>query len=172
MKVHYFAGYGRAEAFRMLLHHAKVEYENVNYTPELLAEAKTTGNLEFGQLPVFETEGKFYAQSVAILRFLGIKYGYYPTDAYQGWEADSIIDSVGDLTNAFYKCVHITDPEEQKAAFGVFYETTFVRWLDAMQKRLKANGSQSHIVGDKWSIADFMMASVAYGTFLNDHSAS
>ena len=101
---------------------------------------------------------------------LGIKYGYYPADAYQGWQVDSIIDSIGDLGNAIYKCFHIIDPEEQKAAFATFYETTYVKWLEAMQNRLKANGSQSHIVGDKWTIADFMMASLAYQTFINEHS--
>ena len=31
-KVHYFEGYGRAEAFRMLLAYAKVDFENIIYT--------------------------------------------------------------------------------------------------------------------------------------------
>ena len=60
-KLHYFAGYGRGEAIRMLFAHAKVELENVNYTFETVAEAKASGNLEFGQLPVLEHDGKFYA---------------------------------------------------------------------------------------------------------------
>ena len=94
MKLHYFGGYGRGEQIRMLLSHAKVPYENVEYTHETLDEFKKTGNLEFGQVPVLEYEGKFYAQSVSILRFLGKKYGYYPEDAHYAWRVDSTIDSL------------------------------------------------------------------------------
>ena len=47
-KVHYFPGYGKAEALRMLLAHAKADYEDVHYTPETLPAAKASGNLEFG----------------------------------------------------------------------------------------------------------------------------
>ena len=99
MKVHYFPGYGRAEQFRMLLAYAKVDFENVDYTQETLPAAKESGNLEFGQLPVLESDGKFYAQSHATLRFLGAKYGYYPADPFLAYQADSIIDSIGDLSN-------------------------------------------------------------------------
>ena len=34
IKVHYFDGYGKAEAIRMLLAHAKADWENVNYDDE------------------------------------------------------------------------------------------------------------------------------------------
>ena len=95
-KVHYFDGYGRAEALRMLLTHAKVEYENVNYGEgaHSWADAKTSGKFEFGQLPAIEGNGKVYAQSSATLRYLGIRYGYYPVaDAELAWKIDSILDS-------------------------------------------------------------------------------
>ena len=59
IKVHYFPGYGRAEAWRLLLSHAKLPYENVLYAFEVMSEAKASGNLEFGQLPVLEMDGKF-----------------------------------------------------------------------------------------------------------------
>ena len=78
IKVHYFPGYGRAEAIRMLLAHAKVPFENVSYEFAELPAAKESGNLEFGQFPVVEIDGKFHSQSGAILRLFGSKYGYYP----------------------------------------------------------------------------------------------
>ncbi len=57
----------------MALTHAKVPYENVYIAfGEEFAKAKASGNLEFGQLPVLEVEGKFLAQSVAILRYIGL----------------------------------------------------------------------------------------------------
>jgi glutathione S-transferase len=168
IKVHYFAGYGRAEAVRMLLAHAKVAFEDVSYTFETLPEAKASGNLEFGQLPVLEIDGKFYAQSWAILRFAGKKYGYYPEDAYESWRVDSTLDAIGDLLNAFYKASFNPDEETKKALFQVFYDTTFPKWLDVIEKRVAANSSPDHIVGDKVTIADFALAALAYSTFLNE----
>ena len=129
MKVHYFPSYGRAEAIRMLLAHAKVEFENVDYTRESFAEAKAAGNFEFGQLPVLEMEGKLYAQSTAIVRALGIYNGYYPTDAYDAYRADSIIDSLQDLTQAYYKAHYNEDEEAKKALFEVFFSKTLPTWF-------------------------------------------
>lgn len=80
--VHYFGGYGRGEALRMILAHAGIAYEDKNYTFADMPELKTSGKLEFGQLPVLERDGKFYAQSGATTRALGIHLGYYPADAY------------------------------------------------------------------------------------------
>ena len=55
-KVHYFAGYGRAEAVRMLLTHAKVAYEDVNYGEghNSWPEAKASGKLSQSMLAAFE----------------------------------------------------------------------------------------------------------------------
>ena len=47
-KVHYFAGYGRAEQIRMLLAHAKADFEDVYVPFDKLAEVKASGILEFG----------------------------------------------------------------------------------------------------------------------------
>ena len=129
IRVHYFAGYGKGEAIRMLLAHAKVEFEDVTYTFETVADVKASGNLEFGQLPAVEIDGKWYAQSNSILRMLGKKYGYYPEDAYQSWRVDSTIDAVGDLLNAFYKANFNPDEELKKTLFAAFFEKTFPTWL-------------------------------------------
>ena len=102
-KVHYFPSYGRAEPIRMLLAHAKVDFENAHYTHETLRAAKETGILEFGQMPVLEVDGKFYSQSQAILRLLGKQHGYYPANAYEAWRVDSTCDSIVDIMNANYK---------------------------------------------------------------------
>ena len=171
IKVHYFPGYGRAEMMRMLLAHAKVEYENVDYTHETLAEVKATGILEFGQVPMLEYEGKYLAQSQAAMRFLGKKYGYYPEDAYEAWRVDSTLDALADLQAAFYKAAFATEEEQKKGLLETFFTTTFPNWCAIMEKRLKANTSPVHFVGDKLTIADFALAAVAYSTFLNEACA-
>ena len=171
-KVHYFAGYGRGEVLRMLLAHAKVDYENVFYSFADLPKAKESGNLEFGQLPVLEIDGKFYSQSIAILRFLGNKYGYNPEEPYTAWRVDSTIDSIGDLLNAYYKATFTSNEDDKAALWKVFYETTYPKWLTVIESRLKSNTTQKYIVGDKMTIADFLIAAIAYGTFMNEGNAN
>ena len=112
IKVHYFLdGYGRAEAIRMLLAHAKADWENVNHDRDEYKAIKESGRLEFGQLPVIEVDGKLFSQSQAILRSLGIKYGYYPSDPYQAYLADSMLDYLNDFGNARYLLFYPPKPE-------------------------------------------------------------
>lgn len=172
IKVHYFGGYGRAEATRMLLAHAQIPFENVDYTFESLPAAKASGNLEFGQLPVLEIDGKFFSQSVAMLRMLGLKYGYYPEDAYEAWRVDSFIDSVGDLINQYYKAAFNPNEEEKKELFAKYYETIFPTWLGIIEKRLQSNSSQKFLVGDKMTIADFQFAAIGFSNFYNEANAT
>lgn len=61
MKLHYFDAYGRAEPIRMLLNHAKVEFEDHRFGREEWPQVKTELNLEFGQVPMLEFEGKQYS---------------------------------------------------------------------------------------------------------------
>ena len=171
-KLHYFAGYGRGEALRMLLAHAKVELENVNYTIESLPDAKNSGNLEFGQLPVLEHDGKFFSQSNAILRALGKIYGYYPEDPFTAYRVDSTIDLVGDLLTQYYKAAFYASGELQKTLFSEFYGKTLPTFFEALQKRIDQNSSPDKVVGDKMTIADFALASVAYSSFMNESNPS
>ncbi len=48
LKVIYFDLYGRAEAIRMLLTHAKVPFEDVRLSKEEADKYNTDGKLEFG----------------------------------------------------------------------------------------------------------------------------
>lgn len=63
MKLYYFDIYARAEAIRMLLNHAKVEFEDVRLAKEDFAKLKEEGKFEFGQVPALEHDGKVYTQS-------------------------------------------------------------------------------------------------------------
>ena len=103
MKLYYFDIYGRAESIRFLLSHAKVEYENINCGGDIMKELKESGKLEFGQVPMLETDGKRFVQSWAILRYLGRTYGYYPETPELAWKIDSTIDAVEDYLGAYYK---------------------------------------------------------------------
>eukprot|EP00347_Sterkiella_histriomuscorum_P016444 403353148 len=171
-KVHYFAGYGKAEAIRMLLTHAKANWEDVNYDHPFPAEVKESGMLEFGQMPVVELNGKFYSQSQATLRALGKIHGYYPEDAYEAYKVDSILDYINDFTSARFKANNHPEPETKKTMLEEFYAKTLPDFFTRIQKRLESNTSQDFISGDKLTIADFGLAALASAFFLNEQNAS
>ena len=56
---------------RMLFDYAGVDYEDIPVDRNMQLQMKEEGLLEFGQLPVLEYKGKFYSQSMSILRYLG-----------------------------------------------------------------------------------------------------
>ena len=97
MKVFYFDGAGRAEAIRLLLKHAKVEFEDVRLKGEEWPALKESGKLEYKQMPALEMEGKMYVQSHAIMALLGSKYGYYPTDPESQYKIWNCIGGVDDF---------------------------------------------------------------------------
>lgn len=80
MDLYFFDHYGRAEQIRMLLNHAKIEYNDMRVTKDKFEQMKADGKLEFCKLPCLTKDGKIYVESLAIMRYLGSIYGYYPED--------------------------------------------------------------------------------------------
>jgi glutathione S-transferase len=123
-KVIYFDGYGRAEAIRILLTHAKVDFEDVRIGWADWATKKAELNLEFGQVPAVELDGKLYTQTSAIIRALGKLHGYYPEDPLTAWKVDSLCDSFDDLNTHIAKIVWGNlNEEDKKAALEKFIGT-------------------------------------------------
>ena len=49
-------------------------------------------------------------ESIAILRFVGRQYGYYPPDAHEMWRTDAIVDYANDFIP---KLIQITYKEQR-----------------------------------------------------------
>ena len=164
-KLHYFDIYGRGEFIRFLLAHAKVEYENVFVAREQMGDYKA-GLAEFGQLPVLERNGQRYVQSWSVLRTLGQELGYYPTDAETAYQVDVVIEGVEEFFTKYFRPAFEQNPERKAALIKELVE--FIpRMSQLVQSRLEANTSQTHIVGDKRTIADFALAAVAFNCIEN-----
>ena len=104
MKLFYFDLQAKAESIRILLNHAKVDYEDVRITGDTWKTLKpNTKKVPYGQLPVFQIDGMFLAQQNAILRYLGSKYGYYPESLEERYKCDAIIDLIGDFSTPIIK---------------------------------------------------------------------
>jgi len=168
-KLTYFDIYGRAEAIRFLLTHAKVEFEDVRISREELAELKKTGKFEFGQVPILEHDGKTLAQSWSILRYLGKIHGYYPDDWESGWKADSLIDATEDFYGKYFRGLFEQDEERKKVLIKEFLEW-LPSWITAVQKRIANNEDPHYAVGNKRTIADFALATIAFNIINNEAS--
>ena len=76
----------------MLLTHAGAQWEDklIDFSEWPALKPTVPGN----QLPCLElmANGKKMGQSVAILRFLAMQFGYYPADALQAHKCNELID--------------------------------------------------------------------------------
>ncbi|PAV65592.1 hypothetical protein WR25_12291 [Diploscapter pachys] len=95
-KLYYCESRGLGEAPRQLFALAEVPFEDVRLTGEKFMDLKPT--LPYGQLPVLEVDGVQIAQSAAIARFLGKKFGFAgKTEVEQ-----AIVDGICDQWKDFY----------------------------------------------------------------------
>ena len=169
-KVHYFDAYGRAESIRLLLAHVKVPFEDRRYSFEEWPARKAELKPEFGGIPIYELDGKQYSQSGAVVRFLGRQHGLYSDDAFTAWRIDSVIDSVCDLADQYYRFFYAGDEASKKAGLEQFVKTSLPSWAEAIENRLKNNTSHNYVVGDSLTIADIVLTAAASSTYANEAS--
>ncbi|XP_026330565.1 glutathione S-transferase 2-like [Hyposmocoma kahamanoa] len=95
--LHYFPLKALGEGPRMLLAYGGQEFEDHRVPEEQWPDFKP--KMPFGQMPVLEINGKKYAQSVAISRYLGRKYGLAGDNIEEDFEIDQNVDFYTDLRN-------------------------------------------------------------------------
>ena len=169
MKLYYFNSYGRAEVIRLLLDYAKAEYEDIRYTKEEWAEVKNDSEkFRYGQVPVLEKDGKFYCQTIAILRFLGREYGYYPTDPELVYQHEKVMDICTDFLIPLIKVFFMESPEEKQKAFGELIATHFPKFFGYFEDHLKENSSKDYMIGDSITVVDFAILNLIYENAYNE----
>ena len=137
-------------------------------TFDAFEQMKAKGSLEFGQLPVLrQSDGTMMAQSGAILRALGIKYGYYPSDAMERWQVDSTIDAINDIFDFVAKCLFGGTDQSKKASLADLLQYRLPKFLKAMNKRLDG---KRYMTGREITIADFALGGFFLQTVANEHS--
>lgn len=168
MKLYYFDVPARGEAIRMLLRHAQVPFEDVRVTFADWPKLKNT--FEGKQLPVLEFEGKRYAQSKAILEFLGAKYGYLPTNHCEIYQNFCIMSTVDDLNeklfNAFAPYSPYDADTKKKLAEDVV-KVDFPVFLPFIEKKLAEKACKDFLVGCHYTIADFYFMGMVAQMSLN-----
>ena len=150
----------------MLLAHAKIDYEDERLDFSLFRNRKAAGDFPNGQLPVLTHNGKTLNESVAILRYLGKHFGYYPADAYEAWYADSLVDFSNDYIGKFAPIIFGGKFDEDTKKTYVAALTAYAAYFN---KHLKSHG-KAFLAGDKPTIADFHVTSVLHSVALNKAS--
>ena len=165
MSVHltYFPVYAKAELIRWLLHYNGVEYTERTVTFPEWAELKASGYPEFGSLPMLEVDGYKLSQSLAIARYLAIKFDMVPADSRAKWEVDSIMDACGDIISARGRTYWMESAEN-------FTELTTVKMFDTLsifQARLDShNNGEGFLTGDRVTVGDLALARVIYDAYM------
>jgi glutathione S-transferase len=90
-KLHYFNIQGRAEQIRLILKHAKVDFEDIRFDFGQWGTLKPQEPYKkFGAVPLLEMDGRVMNESHAIAKYLATKLGYYPTDIESAYEIDVV----------------------------------------------------------------------------------
>ncbi len=116
MKLYYFDLYGRGEPIRLLLNHAKQEFEDVRISFEDWGKFKEDPEkCKYGQVPILEREGKQYTQSSAIMSYLGESFGYSPEDIELRFKAAELVDLISaDFFMTIIKKIMFAKSDEER----------------------------------------------------------
>ncbi len=158
---------GRAEASRVALSLANLDWEDVALNGELFASMKRNGDLPWGMVPLLKTPEGGLAESVAILRYLGHRCNLIPENAFMAAKVDEFIDGISPHFSMLEGTFGIDDVVERtKAREALFLpDAKGTKGLKLLEKKIQES-STSWIAGTEgMSIADLMVFTYAFGLF-------
>ncbi|KAG8581850.1 hypothetical protein GDO81_007828 [Engystomops pustulosus] len=113
--LHYFMGRGRAEAIRILLGAAGVEFEEKFYkTKEEYDKLVQSGDLLFQQVPMLEIDGMKLVQTRAILSYIAGKYNLYGADLKERACIDMYVEGAVDLAALVLSYFFLPECDKEK----------------------------------------------------------
>tara|TARA_S200000501_G_C20712454_1_gene694637 strand:+ start:105 stop:785 length:681 start_codon:yes stop_codon:yes gene_type:complete len=158
---------GRAEASRVALSLANLDWEDVPLTPELFASMKNDGDLPWGMVPLLKTPEGGLAESIAILRYVGHMCDLIPKNAFMAAKVDEFIDGISPHSSILGGTFGIDDISERiKSREALFLpDGKGTIGLKILEKKIQESPTQ-WIAGTKeMSIADLMVFTYTFGLF-------
>ncbi|CAJ0581374.1 unnamed protein product, partial [Mesorhabditis spiculigera] len=157
-KLHYFGLYARGEPIRQVFALAGQEFEDTRYSMEEWPQHKA--DMPFGQLPVLEVDGELLPQSMAILRFVGRRFGYAGKTDVEQAQVDAIADQFQDYFNEFkaYFVVAVGfAPGDKEQLFNSVMIPARNKMFQMLSQILRSNGT-GFLVGDSVTYADLLLS--------------
>nr|XP_022903522.1 glutathione S-transferase-like [Onthophagus taurus] len=143
VKVTYFDLPALGEPIRLLLVYGGVEFEDIRIEGDKWLDIKP--KTPFGQVPLYEEDGKIMNQSIAIMRYLGKKYKLIGANDWEDLEIDAMAETFRDFI-----ITKLKDP---------LYKETIPFYLERFEKIAKENGG--HLAVKKLTWVDFFFAAMA-----------
>ena len=105
-------------------------------------------------------------QTLAILRYLGMMYGYYPEDPDLAWECDALMDGYNDIIGKLYPPFFKKTEEEKEAMYPEIFDKILPKFLDIIEPICERN---DFLCGDDLTIADFWIGGLFTNFMANDN---
>ncbi|KAI5637801.1 glutathione S-transferase 2 [Phthorimaea operculella] len=153
--VTYFNVKALAEPTRLLLSYGGQEFEDRRIEREDWEKIKP--NFPFRQLPVLEIDGKQFAQSMSIARYLGHKFGVAGANFEEDLEIDQAVDFFNDIRLKASAPMYEQDPEIKKKKTEENIKNN--GWmLEKLNDIIVKN--KGHLACGKLTWADFVFAGI------------
>ena len=158
-KLYYFDFDGGAgEPIRNAFRLANIPFEDIRVKHDSWPQLKGSDKCLYGQMPLLEVDGRTFAQSMSILRYVGKITGLYPTDPEEALRVDEMLDCLIDIRTKISPTYGLPDAE-RIAARQKLTESFIKPHLAKMNCRVKCGGSfTGYAVGNKLTIADLAIA--------------
>jgi len=130
---------GRAEPARLALSMAGIDFEDHRISfPEFKEMREST---PLNAVPVAEINGVAHTQCNAMNRYFGKLAGLYPSDPWQAFLCDEVLEIIEDASVALSPTIRLQG-EKQKKAREELAQGLYTRILKTLDKRLQAGGGR------------------------------
>ncbi|KAG4070466.1 hypothetical protein HA402_005698 [Bradysia odoriphaga] len=155
-KLRYFNFRGLAEPIRFILAYVGQEYEDIRVPQEDWPAIKPT--TPFGNMPILEVDGQSAGQSMAILRYLGKRFGLTGSNPWEELLVDGVADTFADFRQKLIAPWQETDEEVKAKKKATLESETIPFYLAKLENCAKQNNG--HLALSKLTYADFYFASM------------
>lgn len=141
---------GRAEPVRLALSLGGIEFED--HRVSFAEFGKLRDDMPLGALPVVEIDGVLYTQGNAMCRYFGSLAGLFPSDPWQAFLCDEVLEIAEDAALALGRTFGLKG-EELKAARAALVDGMYTRCLKTLDRRLAAAGGE-YFADRRLTVAD------------------
>ncbi|CAH1100579.1 unnamed protein product [Psylliodes chrysocephalus] len=158
-KLTYFNITALGEPVRFILSYGNIDFEDNRITyDDNWPSVKPTLPLPYGQMPIFEHDGKIAHQSLAICRFAAKQAKLVGSNDWENLEIDAAADTINDLRMKIGQYHYEKDPEVKEQKKGPLFEETLPFYIEKFEKQIEKNNGYFAVGKLTW--ADLYFASL------------
>ena len=158
---------GLAEASRVALTLANLDWEDIAIDGTMFAEMKNDGTLPWGMVPLLQTPDGPLAESIAILRYLGNMCDLIPANPYHAAKVNEFLDGIGPHSGILDGTFSIDDKEERTRVREALFEADAkgTKSLTLLQEKLSESSTGWIASTPTMNIADLKVFTHVFGLF-------